>query len=103
MHTIGSMSAVRGRVTCVDENGNARLLRRGEPLFADDTLIAAQDAAATVRLSSGARLQVAPGRLMVLDSDVFETGESADDGSLRLADVSQVLGWLDSPARRSVA
>lgn len=103
MHTIGSISAVRGRVTCVDENGNARLLRHGEPVFADDTLIAAQDAAATVRLSSGARLQVAPGKLVVLDSDVFETGESADDGSLRLADVQRVLRWFDSPARRSVA
>lgn len=103
MQTIGSISTIRGRVTCVDENGNARLLRRGEPVFADDTLIAAQDAAATVRLSSGARLQVAPGKLVVLDSDVFETEESADDSSLRLEDVQQVLRWFDSPARRSVA
>lgn len=103
METIGSISAVCGRVTCVDPNGHARLLCRGEPVFADDTLVAALDAAATVRLSSGARLQVAPGKLVVLDADVFETEESADDGSLRLADVSQVLGWLDSPARRSVA
>lgn len=103
METIGSISAVCGRVTCVDPNGNTRLLRRGEPVFADDTLIAALDAAATLQLSSGACLQVAPGKLVVLDADVFETEESADDGSLRLADVSQVLGWLDSPARRSVA
>ena len=103
METIGSISAISGRVTCVDQNGHARVLRRGEPVFADDTLIAALDAAATVRLSSGACLHVAPGKLVVLDADVFETEESADDGSLRLADVNRVLGWLDSPARRSVA
>ncbi|MBC7163100.1 MAG: hypothetical protein H5U26_13480 [Immundisolibacter sp.] len=103
METIGSISAVCGRVTCVDPNGNTRLLSRGEPVFADDTLVAALDAAAAVQLSSGACLHVAPGKLVVLDADVFETEESADDGSLRLADVNRVLGWLDSPARRSVA
>lgn len=103
METIGSISAVCGRVTCVDQNGHARLLRRGEPVFADDTLVAALDAAATVQLSSGACLHLAPGKLVVLDSDVFETEESTDDGSLRVADVNRVLRWFDSPARRSVA
>ncbi len=103
METIGSINAVCGRVTGVDEHGRARVLSRGEPVFADDTLVAALDAAATVRLSSGACLHVAPGKLVVLDSDVFETDESADNGSLRLADVNRVLRWFDSPARRSVA
>ncbi len=103
METIGSISAVSGRVTCVDPNGNARLLRGGEPVFADDTLVAALEATATVRLSSGACLQVASGTLVVLDSDVFEIDESADNGSLLLADVNRVLRSFDSPARRSVA
>lgn len=103
METIGSISAVCGRVTCVDDRGYARILRRGEPVHADDTLIAALDAAASVRLLSGAELFVAPGTLVVLDSDVFDHDESADDGSLYLADVQRVLRWLRQIERQSVA
>lgn len=103
METIGSISAVCGRVTSVDERGYARVLRRGEPVHADETLVAALDGAATVRLSAGGELFVAPGTLVVLDTDVFELDQSADDGSVHLADVQRVLRWLRPAGRRSVA
>ena len=103
METIGSISALCGRVTGVDDAGRARVLRRGEPVHANETVVAALDAAATVRLSSGGELFVAPGKLVVLDADVFEHDESADSGTVRLADVQRVLRWFDSAARRSVA
>ena len=103
METIGSISAVHGRVTGVDEHGCAHVLRHGEPVHANETVVAALDATASVRLLSGGELFVAPGKLVVLDADVFEYDESADNGSVRLADVRQVLRWFDSAARRSVA
>jgi hypothetical protein len=103
MEAIGSINAVCGRVTGVDEHGRARVLRRGEPVFADDTLVAALDAAASVRLLSGGEVFVARGKLVVLDADVFEHDECVDDGSLCLADVQRVLRWLQPAGRQSVA
>jgi len=103
METIGSINAVYGRVTGVDEHGCARVLRQGEPVCAHETLVAALDATATVRLLSGGELFVAPGKLVVLDADVFEHDECVDDGSLYLADVQRVLRWLQPAGRQSVA
>lgn len=103
METIGSISAVCGRVTGVDERGCARVLRRGEPVFADEMLVAALDATASVRLLSGGEVFVARGKLVVLDADVFEYDEGVDDGSLYLADVQRVLGGLRQVGHQSVA
>lgn len=103
METIGSINAVCGRVTGVDEHGRARVLSRGEPVFADETLVAALDATACVHLLSGGEVFVAAGKLVVLDADVFEYDECVDDGSLRLADVQRVLRWSQPAGRQSVA
>lgn len=103
MEQVGSISAVCGRVTAVDINGQARQLRLHDPVFCDDMLIAALDSAANVRLVSGTELYVAPGTTAVLNADVFEHDESADDGSLCFSDVQHALDLLQPPARRSVA
>ena len=103
MEQIGTITAVDGRTTGVDETGRTRVLRDGDPVYRDETLIAALDATATVRLHCGSVLHLGPGRLAVLDSDVFETDDAADDGPLRLEDVRRVLNWICGAARRSVA
>lgn len=103
MERVGTVSAVCGRVTAVHINGQVRVLHLHAPVYADETLIAALDSAANVRLLSGMELYLAPGTLVVLDADVFEHDESADDGSLCLIDVQHVLGQLNSSARRSAA
>ena len=103
MERVGTVSAVCGRVTAVDTEGQVRVLRVHEPVHADETLIAALDSAANVRLHSGMELYLAPGMLVTLDTDVFEYDESADDGSLCLTDVQRMLCYLNQPACRSVA
>ncbi len=103
MERIGSITALDGRVTAVGEAGQARVLGVGDPVHADETLITALGATATVRLHCGSELRLGHGALAVLDADVFEPEESADSGSVRLTDVQRVLGWLQSPAHRSVA
>ena len=39
MQTVGTVDAVRGRVTAVDDSGLARQLVRDAPVYADDTLV----------------------------------------------------------------
>ena len=103
MQAVGTVSQVDGRVTAVDESGLARQLGADAPVYADDTLVAALDGSVLIRLYSGAELAVAPGMLLVLDADVFETDSAVDDGRLQLEDVRRVLNWTYAVERRSVA
>lgn len=103
MQTVGTVDAVRGRVTAVDDSGLARQLVRDAPVYADDTLVAALDGTVTISLYTGAEVIVTPGTLLVLDTDVFETDDAADDGRLRPEDVRRVLNWTYATERRSVA
>lgn len=95
--------AVAGRVTAVDETGRVRELHTGDPLYADEMLVAALGAIASVHLSNGGVFAVAAGTVAVLDSDVYDHDGATDDGSLRLTDVQHVLRWLQPTAHRSVA
>lgn len=103
MQAVGWVSAVRGRVTAVQEHGSARQLGRDAAVYADETLVAALDGAVSIRLYTGAEVTVMPGTLLVLDADVFEEEDAVDDGRLQLADVRRVLGWRYAAARRSAA
>jgi hypothetical protein len=103
MQAVGWVSAVRGRVTAVDEHGSARQLRPDTAVYADETLIAALDGAISICLYGGAELYLAPGSLLVLDADVFEDEDAVDDGRLQLADVRRVLSWRYAAVHRSVA
>jgi hypothetical protein len=102
METIGSITAIEGRVTGIDADGAVRVLRVGDPVHADQTLITALGAEVVLQLRCGSSLRVGAGRVVVLDADVYEVDDSVDDGSLRLTDVQCVLEGL-SAARRSVA
>lgn len=103
MQAAGWVGSVRGRLTAVDADGNARQLWRDAMLCMDETLVTALDGAVSICLSSGAELYLAPGRVLVLDADVVGDEDGADDGRLRLADVRRVLSWGYADARRSMA
>jgi hypothetical protein len=103
MDRVGIVVSAVGRVTAVTEQGQTRELRVGDALHADDMLVAALDAAATVRLLSGRKLELAPGTVLVLDSDVCDPGDGFDDGSARLCDVQRVLAEADRATRGAVA
>jgi hypothetical protein len=100
---VGSISAVCGRLTAVDAVGCARQLGLHDPVFEGDTLIAALDSAASVRLVTGVDLYLPPGSTAMLDTDVFDHDDLIEDGGLRLHDLLRVLDLLSQPARRSVA
>jgi uncharacterized cupin superfamily protein len=101
MEQIGSIGALDGRVTAVDEAGNARVLRLGDPVHRDETLVTALGATVIVRLDHGGEVCLEPGRLMVLDADVV--GDDADEGPVRVSDVQFVLSWPLRETRSSVA
>ena len=103
MEHIGSIVALDGRVTAVDDTGRARVLRPGDPVHSEETLITALGATVTVRLSGGADLCLEPGRLMVLDADVTGDVDGVDDGAVRMADLELVLAWPRQQARSSAA
>lgn len=103
METIGSIVALDGRVTGVDQAGHARALRVGDPVHSDETLVTALGATVTVRFVTGSELSIEPGRLVVLDADVFDAGDDGGDGAVRLTDLDLVLGWSTEKARSSAA
>lgn len=100
---VGTVISAAGRVTVVTEQGQTRELQAGDALHADDMLVAALGAEATVRLLSGRRLELASGTVAVLDSDVCDSGDGFDDGSARLCDVQRVLAQANGAIRGAVA
>lgn len=103
MELVGSIIAASGRVTAVTEAGIARELRAGDVLYADEMLVAAINSGASVRLINGSKLELAPGTVAVLDSDVCDCDDSPDNGSARLSDVQLVLRLADWGVRGAVA
>lgn len=103
MELVGSIIAAFGRVTAVTEEGLTRELRAGDALYADDMLVAAINSGATVRLTNGSKLELAPGTVAVLDSDVYDRDDGPDDGSAHLRDVQLVLRLADWGVRGAVA
>lgn len=103
MERVGSIITAFGRVTAVTEAGGARELRAGDALYADEMLVAAINSGASLRLSNGRKLELAPGTVAVLDSDVCDCDDGPDDGSLRLCDVQLVLRVVDRAMRGAVA
>lgn len=103
MELVGSIITVFGRVTAVTEAGAAREMHAGDPLYADEMLVAAIKSGASVRLTNGRKLELAPGTVAVLDSDVYDCDDGADDGSARLCDVQLVLRVADRGIRGAVA
>jgi hypothetical protein len=99
MEQIGSIAALDGRVTGVDETGRARVLRLGDPVHRDETLVTALGATVTVRFDHGGDACLEPGRLMVLDADVV----GDDEGAVRVADLEIVLAWPADQKRSSAA
>lgn len=103
MEVVGTVISAVGRVTVVTEQGQTRALRVGNAVHADEMLVAALDAAATVRLLNGRKLELASGTVAVLDSDVCDAGDGVDDGSARLRDVQRVLAESTGASRGAVA
>jgi hypothetical protein len=103
MQVVGTVISAVGRVTVVTEQGQTRELRVGNPVHADEMLVAALGAAATVRLLNGRKLELTSGTVAVLDSDVCDTGDGVDDGSVRLRDVQRVLAESHGASRGAVA
>lgn len=103
MELVGSIIAASGRVTAVTEAGIARELRAGDALYADEMLVAALNSGASVRLTNGSTLELAPGTVAVLDRDVCDSDDGPDNGSARLRDVQLVLRLADRDVRGAVA
>jgi hypothetical protein len=103
MEPVGSITAVYGRVTAVTEAGLTRDLSTGDALFAEEMLVAAMEAGASVRLTNGGKFELAPGTVAVLDSDVCDHDDEIDDGSAHLRDVQLALRLLNTSARGAVA
>lgn len=103
MDMVGTVIAASGRVTVVTEQGQTRELRVGDAVHADDMLVAALDAAATVRLLNGRKLELTSGTVAVLDSDVWDGEDGSDGGSARLRDVQRVLAGSNGAVRGAVA
>lgn len=103
MELVGSIITAFGRVTAVTEAGVARELHAGDALYADEMLVAAIKSGASVRLTNGRKLELAPGTVAVLDSDVCDCDDGPDDGSARLCDVQRVLHMADRGMRGAVA
>jgi diaminopimelate decarboxylase len=101
MEQIGLIAALDGRVTAVDKAGNARVLRQGDAVHRDATLVTALDASVIVRFVHGGELCLEPGRLIVLDADVI--GDGVDEGAVRVADLELVLAWPMNEMRSSAA
>ena len=103
MDMVGSVVSVFGRVTVVTEQGHTWELCAGDAVHAEDMLVAALDARATVRLHNGRKLDLDPGTVALLDSDVCDAGDDVDEGSARLCDVQLALRLTDGTARGAVA
>ena len=103
MDMVGTVICAAGRVTVVTEQGQTREVRTGDAVHADDMLVAALGATATVRLLTGRKLELTPGTVAVLDSDVCDAEDGSDDGSARLRDVQRVLAESNGAARGAVA
>lgn len=103
MEKIGSILSLEGRVTGVDDAGQARVLKAGDSVHFDETLVAALGATATVRLETGIDLCIESGRMVVLDADVLGDEDGVDNGAVRLTDLDLVLGSPLVRARSSAA
>lgn len=101
MEQIGAIAALNGRATAVDDAGISRMLRLGDPVHRDETLVTALGATVIVRLDQGDEVCLEPGRLMLLDTDVV--GDTADEGAVRTADLELVLSLPIDEARSSAA
>ena len=89
---IGTVEGLQGEVSVVHPDGTAEPLNSGSAVYADDTVITAQDGAATIRFSDGTLYSVGPDFTARLNSELFDAdGFVRQDLSATGGDVAQIL------------
>ncbi|MDG4868599.1 retention module-containing protein, partial [Guyparkeria sp. 1SP6A2] len=87
---------VEGDVWARDADGDMRLLRAGDSVYAGETVVTAQDARVNLDLSNGDTVQLASGQSLLISAEMLAEAEpSSDEQAVTDPGVEEVLALLE--------
>ncbi|MEN8108534.1 MAG: retention module-containing protein, partial [Pseudomonadota bacterium] len=69
---IGAVENLHGQVSVIHADGSTEVLQPGNAVYADDTVITAEDGTASIRFLDGSTYILGPDFTAILNSDIFD-------------------------------
>ena len=88
---IGVIESLHGQVSVIHADGSTEVLQVGSEVYADDTVITADEGTASIRFIDGTARAFGPELTATLDSEIFDPSSVANPCLLYTSDAADEL------------